>query len=191
MRINISNKSIDIEERDINFIMDSFAVSYTFHSKGVKPDVIVIPMFAKAKTRYGDIDIQFVPSMSEMAIDIIQDGNDIAEIKPEAADSLAIEDAKKQKLIDEVKQEMSDANKLKAANADIRKVIDNIAPDRAPRIPAGPIIEPGQGGLSEHQRDPSIQRQIAADLMPERGVDESKEIEVTVSKSTDGSKKVG
>ena len=172
MRINSDNKSIDIEERDINFIIDNYAVSYKFHTKNAPIDRIIIPMFTVAKTRYGDIPIEFVPDMSAYAKELVDDGKAVAEISPVQADELAVQDAKKQAMIKEVKEV--------------------IAPKaRQPKQPAGPIIPPGAGGLSLPPRDPADLRHTAVDLAPDKDIDESKEKAVSVSKDIDGNKRLG
>lgn len=162
MRINIANKSIDIEPRDINFIVDAYAANYYFFSKGQIPQAITLPMYAKAHTRYGDIPIAFVPDVDSVAVEIIEDGKSIPEATPEPVAELP-----------------KPAIKVEAK------------PDRAPRQPPGPIIPPGSGGLSLPARDPSDLRHTMQDLAPEREIDESKEREVNISKAEDGSKRIG
>jgi hypothetical protein len=133
-------------------------------------------MYKAAHTRYGDIPIQFVPDISAEATDIVEDGKAVVEATPAEADESAILDAKVEHIKDEIK-----------AN---NQIIEAKVATRQPKQITGAVIPPGSGGLGLTARDPMDQRHTAADLAPERAVDESKEKEITVSKADDGSKKV-
>ena len=165
MRINRDNNSMDIEPRDLNFIIDNYLINYMFHNKNKPPKRVTIPMYPVAKTRYGNIPIEFVPDISEIAVDIIEDGKDIEEITPSAADELANVDAE----IEEIKRPLR---------------------DRLPRKHTGPEIPPGLGGIDLPQPSPRNLRQLKADLASEKEVNEADEVEVNVEKSEDGNKRV-
>lgn len=83
MRVNTENKSMDIEPREINFVLDSLLVQYMFISRNQLPEVITFPTYQTAKTRWGEIRIQWVPDVSEIAKDIVEDGKHIPEVTPE------------------------------------------------------------------------------------------------------------
>jgi hypothetical protein len=92
MRVNDTNKSVDIEPRDMNFILGSYVRSYQFYMKNQDPEEIIVPMVESIphpldKTR--TIPIRYVPPMSPEAIDIIHDGAGI----PESAEDEAKADA--------------------------------------------------------------------------------------------------
>jgi hypothetical protein len=178
VRINIDNKSIDIESRDINFILDNYAVTYKFHTKNAAIDRIIIPMFETAKTRYGEIKIEFVPDTSAVAIDIAEDGKAVEEIVPEQADELAVQDAKKEQVMKSVTADSKTENVVATPIA------------RIPKQPSGPIIPPGSGGLNLPSRDPNDLRHTKADLMPEKDIDESKQKNISVSKDDSGNKRI-
>jgi hypothetical protein len=199
MRINIENKSMDIEARDINFIIDQYAINYKFASRNTPLECIVIPMFAVAKTRYGDIPIQFVPDISNYAKELAEDGKTVVEATPEQTDEIAKEDAKMQQATKEIKKAFAESPIAREPNKDTKYEIgigkavgkDYSVTTRIPKQPAGPIIPPGSGGLSLSPRDPADLRHTAMDLAPEKDIDESKQKNISVSKDESGNKRLG
>jgi hypothetical protein len=195
VRINTENNSIDIEARDINFILDNYAVSYKFSTKNAPIDRVIIPMFATTKTRYGEIKIEFVPDTSAFAKELVEDGEAVKEVSPVQADELAVQDARVQHLTaakEYIDKATGYAGKpvLPPANPVVTAPVKTpIA--REPKQPSGTIIPPGSGGLGLAPRDPNDLRHTKQDIAPEKDIDESKEKAVNVSKDDSGNKRIG
>ena len=83
MRVNKENKSVDMEARDINYILPAYVRSYLFYNQNELPEKIIFPMFPSVKAGGKDIPIEYVPPMDEIATEIAEDGKDIAEITEE------------------------------------------------------------------------------------------------------------
>lgn len=82
MRINPENKSVDMEQRDINFIMPPYVRNYQFHNKNELPDKIIFPMFSSVTAGGKVIPIEYIAPDSEVAVEIAKDGADVAEVTP-------------------------------------------------------------------------------------------------------------
>lgn len=85
MRINQQNKSLDIEVRDINYILPAYIRSYLFYTHNEDPEKIVFPMFSAVPhpNKAGvTIPIEYVPLIDPAAIDIAQNGSNVAEVTP-------------------------------------------------------------------------------------------------------------
>ena len=80
MRINSENKSMDMESRDINYILPAYVRSYLFHSKNEMPEKIIFPMFQSVKVDDKVIPIEYVPPLDEVATEIANDGSNVAEV---------------------------------------------------------------------------------------------------------------
>jgi hypothetical protein len=86
VRINKESKSVDMEVRDINYILPQYIRSYLFYSKNEDPVEIVFPMFSSVPhpTKTGvRVPIRWVPELSEIAVEILKDGADVAEVTEE------------------------------------------------------------------------------------------------------------
>lgn len=88
MRINQENKSLDMEIRDINFILPPYVRSYQFYCKGEAPEKIVFPMFPSVDIVGEDreihpMPIEWVSPESPVAKEIAKDGAEISEVTPE------------------------------------------------------------------------------------------------------------
>ena len=83
MRINSDNKTMDMEARDINYILPAYVRSYQFHSKNEIPTKIVFPMFVSVKAGGVDIPIEWVPPLDPLATEISKDGSNVAEVTEE------------------------------------------------------------------------------------------------------------
>lgn len=186
MRINQENQSMDIEIRDLNFIIDQYAINYKFATKNAPLERVIIPMFGTAKTRYGEIPIEFVPDVSGYVKELVEDGKAVAEASPQQADEIAVQDAKKQHIASELGTVIGKTTVPELSVQKISKVDTN----RVPKQPSGPIIPPGSGGLSLSPRDPADLRHTAADLAPEKDIDENKQKAVEVKVGEDGNKRL-
>ncbi len=108
MRINQENKSLDIEARDINYILPAYVRSYLFYSKNEFPEKIIFPMFASVTLLAADrqsvvIPIEWVPPLDAIATEIAKDGSDVAEVTP--AQEAALDE--KDEEIDRLKAEIA------------------------------------------------------------------------------------
>ncbi len=88
MRINSDNKTMDIEARDINYILPAYVRSYQFHMKNEIPTKIVFPMFVSVRAAGVDIPIEWVPPLDPIAQDITKDGSNVAEVTEEQETAL-------------------------------------------------------------------------------------------------------
>ena len=87
MRINDENKSVDMEQRDINFTMPPYIRNYQFLNKNELPDKIIFPMFQSVNIQGADgkmhlIAIEYIAPDSPVAVEIAKDGAGIQEITP-------------------------------------------------------------------------------------------------------------
>lgn len=114
MRINADRKTIDIEERDVEYVMQAYVRLYLFNQKNAEPEKIIFPMFDKVphpliKGKF--IPIEYIPSTSPIAIEIVHDGSNV----PKASEESVAKADKAEK----------DYDKTKDA---IQKLEDEVAP---------------------------------------------------------------
>ena len=86
MRANLENKSMDIEAREINYILPAYLRQYLMESKNEDPDKIIFPMFPSAPHPYKpgvQIPIEWIPMTDPMVDEIAKDGSNVAEVTPE------------------------------------------------------------------------------------------------------------
>ena len=80
MRVNNETKSMDIEPREINFLVDHYMAGYLMRNNNIMPEVVTFPLYTTAHTQnYGDIPIRFVKMNSQEAWDIVEDGKNVPE----------------------------------------------------------------------------------------------------------------
>jgi len=82
MRVNQENKSVDIERRDVNYILPAYVRLYLFQSQNQDPEKIVFPMYRSVPhpTKPGvEIPIEYIPDDSPVAVEIKEDGQNIPE----------------------------------------------------------------------------------------------------------------
>lgn len=80
MRINQENKSMDMEARDINYILPAYIRSYLFYSNNELPEKIIFPMFPSVAVGDREIPIEYVPPLDPVAVEIANDGSAIPEV---------------------------------------------------------------------------------------------------------------
>ena len=107
MRINDENKSMDMEVRDINYILPAYVRSYLFYSKNEMPEKIIFPMFPSvamvdANRQSITIPIEYVPPLDAVAVEIAEDGKSVAEVTPAQEAALDEKDEEIKKLKAEV-----------------------------------------------------------------------------------------
>ena len=118
MRINSDNKTMDIEARDINYILPTYVRSYQFYSKNELPTKIIFPMFVSVKAAGVDIPIEWVPPLDPVAVEIGKDGSNVAEVTEEQEAALDKKDAEIKRLRAEV-EELAKNQPLKPAPEDL------------------------------------------------------------------------
>ena len=82
MRINPENKSLDMEHRDINYILPPYIRNYMFMNKNEMPEKIIFPMFASVMAGGKEIPIEYIAAESPVAVEIAEDGAAVPEITP-------------------------------------------------------------------------------------------------------------
>ena len=80
MRINDKDKQMEIESRDINYILPAYLRSYLFFTKNVMPERIIFPMFPSVKIDGLDIPIEYLPHIDPIVAEITTDGSNVAEV---------------------------------------------------------------------------------------------------------------
>lgn len=116
MRVDNERGSLDIERRDITYILPAYIRLYLFQTRNVEPKVITIPMFSSIAHNGKVYPIEYVPEDSPIALEIQQDGEDIPEPTPE---SEAVAD-EKEKTYDELQTQ------VKELEAELAKAKDGV-----------------------------------------------------------------
>ncbi len=210
MRINLEQKSMDIEQRDINYILPTYIRNYLFNSKNEDPVEIVFPMFSSVPhpvKRGVTVPIRWVPEMSPEAIEISVDGASVAEASEE---EIAVKD-EQDEMMKEAKAglglesvpeagiaaiviedmpsldaEVEEVSPARAAFAEVTTEEPKAEPQPTTREikgpPSGPILPPGTPLDNMAPRDRADQTRVAKDLRPEPEIDESKEVETNIEK---------
>ena len=176
MRINLENKSMDMELRDWNYLMSAYLRSYLFHSSNVIPEKIIFPMFRQVKHPREDtfIPVEYVPDDSPIAIEVIGDGSNV----PEATEEQIAEADRKDEEIGALKAEIKRLTEGGPEEPIQTKPVTPVRPPKQPDhpLPAGtPLDDMGP-------RDRGDQKRIAKDLAEQPDIDEEKEIPTEIKK---------
>lgn len=175
MRINHNSKTVDMERRDIEYILPAYVRQYLMYMQNEDPDCIVFPMLSSVPHPHKpgvSIPIQWVPELDQIAVEIAQDGSEVTEMTETEVAQLDKKDA----------NEMSPAKKAFAPK-----------PDRTPKIPEGGEIGPGSSLDGMGSRNPKADAQIRRDLLADKPIDEDAEVpfDKEVSRDKDGKPVVG
>jgi len=131
MRINDTEKRMEMEARDINYILPAYVRSYQFHMKNELPTKIIFPMFVSVRAAGVDIPIEWVPPLEPVAVEIAKDGSNVAEVTEE-----------QEAVLDEKDKEIAD---LKAQVAELettgRGGKEGGGTETTEAIPARPEVE--------------------------------------------------
>jgi len=87
MIINEDNKTMEIEPRDVDYVLPAYVRLYLFQTKNEDPEKIIYPMFSSVRhpSKQGvTIPIEYVDEKSPEALAIIEDGSNIPEATPES-----------------------------------------------------------------------------------------------------------
>lgn len=192
MRVSPERKSLDIEAREVNYIMGALIQNYLFVTKNEDPVEIIFPMFpAVPHPRKPGvmIPIRWLPPTDPIAIEIAKDGSNIPEVTPEEeavldAKDKAAEEVKEQAEGIPAKHEIEGTPKEQVAEAEeIAKIEQEVT--RVPKMPASGDIGPGTHPDGMGSRDAKMDRRIAGDLKEEPAVEEDKEIPTEIEKPTE------
>jgi len=195
---------MDMEARDVNYILPAYVRVYLFESKNEDPEKIIFPMFTSVPhpTKRGVmIPIEWVPPLDPVAIEIADDGKDVAEVTPEEEAELD----EKDELVKQLRKEISSlGDQLSIARLDSEsnqqsrtdaadtpstsEAVPPAYPDRVPNQPPGGDIGPGTPLSDMHQRDAADLPRTKLDLTEGPDVDEYEEkpFEKEVSRDSEG-----
>ena len=98
MRINTDNNTVDMEARDINYILPAYVRSYLFYNKNIMPQKIIFPMFPSIKVDNTVIPIEYVSPTDPRAVELAKDASNIPEVTPEQEALLDAKDEEIKKL---------------------------------------------------------------------------------------------
>jgi len=164
MRVNQEGKSVDIERRDINYILPAYIRAYMFYTRNEDPEKIIFPMFRSVPhpvKKGTEIPIEWVPDNSPVAVEITEDGGNIPETTPEAeseADKKE-EDYNAQKArIAELESEVN-APDVSPARATLAKMAEELA---AEAEASDKHSQPKSTNLEFGDNQPSAERLAAA-----------------------------
>ena len=198
MRVNEDSKSMDMESRDINYILPAYVRLYLFQTRNIDPEKIIFPMFRSVPHPFKkgvQIPIEYIPDDSPIAIEIKNDGAIIPEATPVAE---AVADKKEEKYntmkkrIAELEAEVASASSQKYTPPDESNITVKVTaitdidkshqptPERLARAKSPDKPAP-LGSASDYggKRDSSDLARIRRDIAPENVevVDESNEKE--------------
>ena len=189
MRANTENKSMDMEVRDINYILPHYIAQYLYESKNEDPDKIIFPMFLSVPHPRKPgvlIPIEYISITDPAAVEIAEDGKDVAEVTPEQEKALDTQDKAAKELKEQVEEigivvedakqgEPVELQGISPAKASMKQ----IAEDRRSKMPEdlGSGHADGMGS-----RNTRLDRKIATDLKEEPEVDEEKEMPADIEK---------
>lgn len=177
MRVNTDRKTVDVEVRDVNYILSAYVRSYLFASRNEDPVEIIFPMYSEVPhpTKPGVmVPVKWIIPTDQIAAEIAEDGKDIPEVTPEEEVALDAKDD----IAKEVKEQTEDTQTIK-----IHHVPKTSPPaDRVPKMPASGDLGPGAHADNIGSRDVRLSRQIVGDLKVEAGVDEAAEIPAEIEK---------
>lgn len=190
MRINIQQRTMDIEERDVNYILTAYLRNYLFYSRNIMPDKIVFPMFASIPVGDNALPIEWVPYLDPAAVEIAFDGGNIPQATEEqiaASDTKDMEISNLRAELASLQQSMNpastvisnqDLSNLVSAPTPTPVVVTPIDPDRIPRMPVSGDLGPGTMLDGMGSRDTRADKLIAKDLKDEPDIDESEQQEL-------------
>jgi len=191
MRANTENQSIDVEVRDINYIMGAYIMSYLYLSKNQDPEKIIVPMPTSVphpRKAGATIPIEWIAPDSQYAKEVEEDSKDIHEVTPEEEATLDAEDKAAEEAKSATGPGVTEEQHDDGLSDKDRKSIEQSsetkepATDRVPKMPASGDIGPGTHPDGMGSRDPRADKRIASDLKEEPPVDEEKEIPTEIEK---------
>ncbi len=198
MIVNEQNKSMDIESRDINYLLSAYLRMYLFQTRNVDPEKIIFPMFRSVPHPFKkgmQIPVEYVPDDSPVALTIKEEGSNVPETTPlseATADAKEKEYQHMKKRIAELEAEVT-STLLGEHPAEVIEVHNDSAKDKDTAISgvdeahqpspsrlakikvAGNPAPTGSPTDYGSKRDPADARRIAQDLLPEKEINEEDE----------------
>lgn len=186
MRINDGRRTVDMEERDLNYMLPAYVRSYSFYMKNELPVAIVVPMIASVNFNGVPIPIHWVEPGSPEADELKVDASNVQDAT-EA--EIAAKDAKDEQRKIALGQIAEATKETEVKTSPARDALKSLQSN----IPAGPIDQPPAGREAKgptnpappdsspdnmHSRDAGMQKAVAKDIAPDKPVDEEKEKEV-------------
>lgn len=179
-----NNKQVQMEVRDINYMLGAYINNYLFISKNEDPVEVIFPMFQTVPHPRKPgvmIPIRWIKHTDPVAVEIAEDGSNVPEVTP--AQEAALDE--KDKLIEEVKEQVvkEEPKELKknVTEKPENKDKPKAQPERVPKQPPSGDLGAGHpDGLGS--RNIRLDRKIAQDLKPDVLVDETKEKPTEVEK---------
>lgn len=109
MRINDTENQMEMEARDINYILPHYIKTYLYGNKNIVPKVIIFPMFPSVTVRLDistttEVPIEYVPPLDPRAIEIAQDGSSVPEVTPAQEAALDEKDEEINRLKEEIEE---------------------------------------------------------------------------------------
>jgi len=178
MRANVDRGTMDMEARDINYVLDAYLLNYFYASKNEDPKEIIFPKFPSVPHPRKPgvvIPIRYVEVDEPIVQDIVNDGRDIPETP---VVEIPREETTEEDTAKEAEHPAAKDKELSPAKAALEKAR---AEERKPKMPPGGDIGSGHPD-NMASRDVMFERKIAKDLMPEGEVDEDKEEEADIEK---------
>ena len=158
MIVNDKNNTMDVEARDFKYVLATYVRLYKFQCKNAVPEKIIFPMFKSIP--HPDIPgaiipIEYVAEDSPQAIEIAEDGSNVAETTPEAE---AVADLKEQEY-DSMKEKIAklEAELTVAANTTAEDLIQEEA-DQKLEIDTEPT-SPTPEDLVRQEKESAIEEQ--------------------------------
>lgn len=169
MIVNKGDNRMEMEARDWDTILPGYVRGYMYYSKNVPPEVVVFPMFKEVVFQGMHIPVMWVEPESPIAVSIKEDGRTVP-----PSDTPA-------------EPEVTNSAPARGTPGGTVVNMKPTIPDRAPRLPAGPIIPPGQS-VDLTPRGASDLAQVRADLADQPDIDEGKQKPIELGLDSSGKK---
>ena len=197
MRINDKDKQMELESRDINYILPAYLRSYLFYTKNQMPERIIFPMFPSVRIENTDIPIEYLPHIDSVVAEIVANGSNVAEVTEQQEAELDARDEEIKRLKAELEELQSTISIERGGEVGLGSVaVEQVSsakpkstskakaafatpkpPARQPKLPPGGDIGTGQPLSDMHPRDRRDQVQTRKDLTDEPDINEAEEKE--------------
>jgi len=215
MRVNKETKSVDIEQRDLNYILPAYIISYLFNCQNEDPERITFPLYPSVPHPRKSgvlIPIEYVPPESPVAVEIKEDGSDVAEATEAQIRQIDEREDEIKRLKEEVARlapvppptidpdnlpdhlkevsparaafakELQDGAAETKAAEEHLKEAASATLDRQPKQPPGGALPPGTPLDDMQSRNTKLDSMVARDIAPQPDVEEEKEVPTEIEK---------
>lgn len=156
MRINLPHKSIDMEVRDINYVLGAFIRSYLFASKNEDPEKIVFPMYPVVPHPNKPnvlIPIEYIPSTDQFVAELIKDGSNIPEVTPAEEAAIDYLDKKAEEIIKNATTEVKQEEVLDDKDEEIKRLKTQVSSLLAATSKNKPeVISPARAAMNRLEK---------------------------------------